>query len=149
MASQSYVVSLLLLSLVVACNAGGIAIYWGQNRNKGIWVETCATGNYALVNVAFLLVFENGQTPVLNLAGHYDPSINSYTCLSSDIKVYQASLHWDDLARCLKGYSKRGKIVYLTAAPQCRFPDAWIGDALKTGFFDYVWVQYYNNPPCQ
>ncbi|WMV11514.1 hypothetical protein MTR67_004899 [Solanum verrucosum] len=42
-----------------------------------------------------------------------------------------------------------GKKVYLTAAPQCPFPDAWIGNALKTGLFDYVWVQFYNNPPCQ
>ncbi|CAN1238065.1 Acidic endochitinase [Linum grandiflorum] len=34
-------------------------------------------------------------------------------------------------------------------APQCPFPDAWIGSALQTGLFDYVWVQFYNNPPCQ
>ncbi|XP_057439602.1 hevamine-A-like [Lotus japonicus] len=57
--------------------------------------------------------------------------------------------HWDDLARYLSAYSKKGKKVYLSAAPQCPFPDAWIGNALKTGLFDYVWVQFYNNPPCQ
>ncbi|KAL0308523.1 UNVERIFIED_CONTAM: Acidic endochitinase [Sesamum radiatum] len=57
--------------------------------------------------------------------------------------------HWDDLARFLSAYSKRGKKVYLSAAPQCPFPDAWIGGALETGLFDYVWVQFYNNPPCQ
>ncbi|XP_061358601.1 acidic endochitinase-like [Gastrolobium bilobum] len=54
--------------------------------------------------------------------------------------------YWGDLARFLKGY---GKKVYLTAAPQCPFPDAWIGNALTTGLFDFVWVQFYNNPPCQ
>ncbi|KAL0008485.1 hypothetical protein SO802_009987 [Lithocarpus litseifolius] len=42
-----------------------------------------------------------------------------------------------------------GKKVYLIAAPQCPFPDAWVGGALKTGLFDHVWVQFYNNPPCQ
>ena len=57
--------------------------------------------------------------------------------------------HWDDLARYLSGYSNKGMKVYLTAAPQCPFPDAWVGGALKTGLFDYVWVQFYNNPPCQ
>ncbi|KAF6155166.1 hypothetical protein GIB67_019692 [Kingdonia uniflora] len=119
MASQSSIVSLMLFSLVVACNAGGIAIYWGQNENEGTLAETCATGNYAFVNVAFLLVFGNGQTPVLNLAAHCDLSINGCTVLSSDIKACQANLHWDDLARYLKG------------------------------FFDYVWFQFYNNPPCQ
>jgi chitinase len=58
-------------------------------------------------------------------------------------------LYWDDLARYLSAYSNQGKKVYLTAAPQCPFPDASVGNALKTGLFDYVWVQFYNNPPCQ
>lgn len=59
------------------------------------------------------------------------------------------SQHWDELARALHGYSSRGKKVILSAAPQCPFPDAWMGGALKTGLFDCVWVQFYNNPPCQ
>ncbi|KAI3819822.1 hypothetical protein L1987_13674 [Smallanthus sonchifolius] len=59
------------------------------------------------------------------------------------------SQHWDDLARYLSAYSTPGKKVYLTAAPQCPYPDAWLGGALQTGLFDYVWVQFYNNPPCQ
>ncbi|ERN09182.1 acidic endochitinase [Amborella trichopoda] len=54
--------------------------------------------------------------------------------------------YWDELARSL---ANRGQKVYLTAAPQCPFPDAWMGGALNTGLFDYVWVQFYNNLPCQ
>ncbi|KAF6159732.1 hypothetical protein GIB67_029990 [Kingdonia uniflora] len=106
MAPQSSIVYLLLLSLVMACNAGGIAIYWGQNGNERTLEKTCAIGNYVFVNIAFLPVFGNGQTPVLNLAGHCDPSIKGCTGLSSDIKACEANLHWDDLARYLKGYSK-------------------------------------------
>ncbi|KAL4340355.1 hypothetical protein GQ457_08G022610 [Hibiscus cannabinus] len=200
----------IILLLVVNVDAGGIAIYWGQNGNEGTLAETCATGNYDFVNIAFLPTFGNGQTPMINLAGHCDPYSNGCTGLSSDIKSCQAkgikvmlsigggagsyyltsaedarqvaiylwnnflggtsssrplgdavldgidfdieggtNQHWDDLARYLSGYSKRGKKVYLTAAPQCPFPDAWVGGALKTGLFDYVWVQFYNNPPCQ
>lgn len=199
-----------LLALAVGSSAGGIAIYWGQNGNEGTLAETCATGNYKFVILAFLPVFGNGQTPQLNLAGHCDPSTNGCTGLSSDIKSCQAkgikvilsigggagsyyltsaedakqvanylwdnylggssssrplgdavldgidfdieggtNQHWDDLARYLSSYSIRGKKVYLTAAPQCPYPDAWIGGALKTGLFDYVWIQFYNNPPCQ
>lgn len=33
----------------------------------------------------------------------------------------------------------------MTASPQCPFPDAWMGGALSTGLFDYVWVKYYNS----
>ncbi|XP_042480302.1 acidic endochitinase-like [Macadamia integrifolia] len=57
--------------------------------------------------------------------------------------------YYDDLARYLSGYSKQGKKVYLTAAPQCPYPDSHLGSALNTGLFDYVWVQFYNNPSCQ
>ncbi|KAK8650569.1 hypothetical protein V6N13_140201 [Hibiscus sabdariffa] len=200
----------IILLLIVNVGAGGIAIYWGQNGNEGTLAETCATGNYDFVNIAFLPTFGNGQTPMINLAGHCDPYSNGCTGLSSDIKSCQAkgikvmlsigggagsyyltsaedakqvaiylwnnflggtsssrplgdavldgidfdieggtNQHWDDLARYLSGYNKRGNKVYLTAAPQCPFPDAWVGGALKTGLFDYVWVQFYNNPPCQ
>ncbi|KAH7577996.1 hypothetical protein JRO89_XS01G0325200 [Xanthoceras sorbifolium] len=199
-----------ILILVTGIDAGGIAIYWGQNGNEGTLAETCATGNYEFVNIAFLPTFGNGQTPVINLAGHCDPTNSGCANLSSDIKSCQAkgikvmlsigggaggyiltssedarqvatylwdnflggqsssrplgnavldgidfdieggtSLHWDDLARYLSGYSTQSNKVYLTAAPQCPYPDAWVGGALKTGLFDYVWVQFYNNPPCQ
>ncbi|KAK8676880.1 hypothetical protein V6N13_142439 [Hibiscus sabdariffa] len=203
-------ISSVILVLVLGTDAGDIAIYWGQNGNEGTLAETCATGNYGFVNLAFLPTFGNGQTPMINLAGHCDPFSNGCTKLSSDIKSCQAkgikvmlsigggagsyylassddarqvatylwnnflggqsvsrpfgdavldgidfdieggtNQHWDDLARYLSGYSKPDTKVYLTAAPQCPFPDAWVGGALKTGLFDYVWVQFYNNPPCQ
>jgi len=57
--------------------------------------------------------------------------------------------YWNDLARYLKAYRKPGRKVYLSAAPQCPFPDRFLGAALNTGLFDYVWVQFYNNAPCQ
>ncbi|KAK7251880.1 hypothetical protein RIF29_35467 [Crotalaria pallida] len=214
--------SILFFSLILlafangSTNAGKIAIYWGQNGAEGTLAETCATGNYGYVVIAFLPTFGNGQTPMINLAGHCDPYSNGCTGLSSDIKSCQAKgikvllsigggagsyslasiqdarnvatylwnnflggqsstrplgpavldgidfdieggsdQYWGDLAKFLKGYGKvgirkeQGKRVYITAAPQCPFPDAWIGKALTTGLFDYVWVQFYNNPPCQ
>ncbi|XP_002975729.2 acidic endochitinase [Selaginella moellendorffii] len=46
-----------------------------------------------------------------------------------------------------RGSSRR---VLISAAPQCPFPDANLGSAIaKQGLFDYVYVQFYNNPPCQ
>ncbi|KAJ2554371.1 Chitinase 2 [Coemansia sp. RSA 1933] len=33
----------------------------------------------------------------------------------------------------------------ITGAPQCPFPDTYLGDALDNGWFDAVWVQFYNN----
>ncbi|KAJ0561016.1 putative chitinase [Helianthus annuus] len=206
-----YSAALVLATLVMGSNAAGISIYWGQNGNEGTLAQTCATGNYEYVNIAFLWTFGNGRTPRMDLAGHCDPYSNGCTKLSADIEACQrkgikvmlsigggigsyslsskqdaqqvatylwdnfldgksssirplgnvsldgidfdiesgGSQHWDDLARYLSAYSTQGKKVYLTAAPQCPYPDAWLGGALQTGLFDYVWVQFYNNPPCQ
>ncbi|KNA06639.1 hypothetical protein SOVF_179170 [Spinacia oleracea] len=191
---------------------GGIAIYWGQNGFEGTLNETCATGRYEYVNLAFLNIFGGGQVPSLNLAGHCDPASGGCVILSSEIEFCQSrgikvllslgggignysfssrddaknfakylwnhflgghsksrplgkaalngidfdiesgsTLYWDDLARFLHGYSRGNgkKKVYLGAAPQCPFPDRFLGTPLETGLFDYVWVQFYNNPPCQ
>jgi chitinase len=38
-----------------------------------------------------------------------------------------------------------GKKFYLTAAPQCVFPDAAVGAALNAVAFDFVMIQFYNN----
>lgn len=57
--------------------------------------------------------------------------------------------HWDDLARFLSAFSTSRRKVYLSAAPQCPFPDKFLGVALNASLFDYVWVQFYNNAPCQ
>ncbi|XP_062209500.1 hevamine-A-like [Phragmites australis] len=199
-----------LLSSAPRSHGGSIAIYWGQNGNEGTLAETCGTGNYAFVNIAFLCSFGSGQIPQLNLAGHCDPYSNACTNLTTDIKFCQskgvkvmlsigggaggyslnskqdafklAQYIWNNflggqsdkrplgdavldgvdfdieggnpdyygaLAAYLKAYSGKGKEVYLSAAPQCPFPDQWVGKALQTGLFDYVWVQFYNNPPCQ
>ncbi|CAI0449795.1 unnamed protein product [Linum tenue] len=202
---------ILLLSVIQSCSAaGGVAIYWGQNGNEGTLSETCATGKYAYVNIAFLNNFGNGQIPELNLAGHCNPASNGCQGVSTGIRDCQArgikvmlslgggignyslasradakgvaeylwnnflggksssrplgdavfdgidfdieasTLYWEDLARYLSAYCKRGRRkVYLTAAPQCPFPDRNLGNALNTGLFDYVWIQFYNNPPCQ
>ncbi|KAF9026268.1 Chitinase 1 [Haplosporangium bisporale] len=37
------------------------------------------------------------------------------------------------------------KKYYITAAPQCPFPDAYLGATLQAAWIDMVFVQYYNN----
>ncbi|KAJ6411088.1 hypothetical protein OIU84_007776 [Salix udensis] len=143
MACQSKALTLLLSILVVSfckpSNGAGIAIYWGQDGGEGTLADTCASGNYQFVNVAFLSTFGNGQTPDLNLAGHCVPSAGTCTGLSNDIISCQnlgikvllsigggagsyslssaddaaqaGSGFWDDLARALKGFSGQRKWI--------------------------------------
>ncbi|XP_019190832.1 PREDICTED: acidic endochitinase-like [Ipomoea nil] len=198
---------LLLLSFINICVGGEIAVYWGQNGDEGSLGDTCATNNYNIVNIGFLTVFGNGQTPVLNLAGHCDAASNqcsglsdeiracksqgikvllslggaagSYTLTSADDAKNVAQYLWDNFLggqspsrplgdesldgidfdieagggefydELAKALSEFGQKVYLSAAPQCPFPDQRLQGAINTGLFDYVWVQFYNNPPCQ
>ncbi|KAK1321224.1 Acidic endochitinase [Acorus calamus] len=188
---------LFLLSMTfagVSNAAGGIAVYWGQNTAEGTLAATCATNNYAYVNIAFRNVFGSGRTPTLNLAGHCNQasgtcatfSAHIRACQSSGIKVMLSlggyvgnyslssaddanqfatylrpfgdavldgidfdieiggSAHYDDLARSLLNLGQ----VSLSAAPQCIYPDQSLNTALSTGLFDYVFIQFYNNPSC-
>nr|GLL40582.1 acidic endochitinase-like [Ipomoea trifida] len=58
--------------------------------------------------------------------------------------------YYDVLAKALSELGEgAGQKVYLSAAPQCPFPDYYLEEAINTGLFDYVWVKFYNNPICQ
>ncbi|GJY98145.1 acidic endochitinase [Tanacetum coccineum] len=65
--SLAFLSLILTLFLVRNSDAGGISIYWGQNWNEGTLAQTCATGNYEYVNIAFLSSFGGGKTPIINL----------------------------------------------------------------------------------
>ncbi|CAL4974643.1 unnamed protein product [Urochloa decumbens] len=203
-----------LLAAVAASDEVKIAVYWGQDASEGTLRDTCSTGLYAYVNIAFLSTFGDGRAPVLNLASHCDPTSGGCATLAADVASCQSagvkvllsigggalggynlsspsdaqglasylwdnflggsgsarplgdavldgvdfdiespSRYYDDLARNLtslyRGGAARGRAYLLAAAPQCPFPDASLAAALGTGLFDLVWVQFYNNPPCQ
>ncbi|KAG2171822.1 hypothetical protein INT43_008202 [Umbelopsis isabellina] len=41
--------------------------------------------------------------------------------------------------------SDTSKQYYISGAPQCPFPDQWLGASLDSAWYDFVWVQFYNN----
>ncbi|TVT99388.1 hypothetical protein EJB05_55276, partial [Eragrostis curvula] len=70
-----------------------------------------------------------------------------------DFDIASGSMYYDELAKNLtslyRGGDTANRTYLLTAAPQCPFPDASLGAALGAGLFDHVWVQFFNNAPCQ
>ncbi|PON49613.1 Endo-beta-N-acetylglucosaminidase [Parasponia andersonii] len=132
-----------LSSDIKACQAKGIKVMLSIGREAGSY-SLSSSSNAKQVATYLWNNFLGGHSPSCPLG----PAV--LDGIDFDIEG-GSNDHWGDLAKSLKKYSKRGKSkkeVYLTAAPQCPFPDAWIGKALKTGLFDYVCVQFYNNPPC-
>ncbi|XP_028756080.1 hevamine-A-like, partial [Neltuma alba] len=65
-----------------------------------------------------------------------------------DFDIESSGEYWEDLAIYLNSHSTDSQKVYLSAAPECRFPDAHLGTAIDKGVFDYVWVKFYLNPHC-
>ncbi|GAB4858386.1 hypothetical protein Ancab_009857 [Ancistrocladus abbreviatus] len=63
--------------------------------------------------------------------------------------IHQHSQTWSGIQkarrRLFSSYSSTTRKVYLSAALQCKFPDANLSGTISTGLFDYVWVQFYNN----
>ncbi|KAJ1311800.1 hypothetical protein OPQ81_010265 [Rhizoctonia solani] len=43
-------------------------------------------------------------------------------------------------------FNGASKKYYITAAPQCVYPDSALGSVINNAFFDAVYVQFYNNP---
>lgn len=85
-----------------------------------------------------------------NLGGHSNSRpLGSAILDGIDFDIERGDRHYAALARKLSSYSQPGRKVYLMAAPQCPFPDYYLNCALSTGLFYYVWVQFYNNPPCE
>ncbi|KAJ8490671.1 hypothetical protein OPV22_012392 [Ensete ventricosum] len=68
-----------------------------------------------------------------------------YSVLSFPCSSFPNTDYYDDLVRYLKAYSTAEKKVYLSAAPQCVFLDAYLQATINTDLFDYLRVQFYNN----
>ncbi|KAL5525492.1 hypothetical protein ACEPAG_6828 [Sanghuangporus baumii] len=54
--------------------------------------------------------------------------------------------YYNNFVDKLRTYTdKADKTYYVTAAPQCPFPDAYTGPAINQSHFDAIYVQFYNN----
>ncbi|KAF3774449.1 Hevamine-A [Nymphaea thermarum] len=206
-------IGILAVSVGYSNGDGKIAIYWGQNVQNEIQevslAETCETGTFSYVVIAFLNVFGDGKNPQFDLSTHCPsytscpelaPQITrckelgvklllslggggsgfnitsaedaksvadylwlnflageSYTGpfgpavldgIDFDMLGAGTTTDYPDFARYLKDYATDDHPVLLTAAPQCFYPDYWLGSAISTGLFDIVWPQFYDNSPC-
>ncbi|CAM0883676.1 unnamed protein product [Alopecurus aequalis] len=93
MANRTLILFQLIATLFVAflatCHAGSIAVYWGHNDGEASLAETCASGNYEFVIVAFLRKFGKGLKPQLDLASHCYPKSGGRRSQSKDINACQ------------------------------------------------------------
>ncbi|CAJ1953002.1 unnamed protein product [Sphenostylis stenocarpa] len=219
-------IPLLLLALVTlsfttmssaadCAGAGAISVYWGQksNETEGTLQSLCSSGNYNIVILESLLVYDNGSDPQINLAEHCGNSCSKlqpeieYCQKNKSIKVFLSigqartvlktknhrhysssnitaaenlasyllenflsgnsgplgsvtldgidiadvqdgeNLKWDEVVRAINA-STTARKIYLSASPECVYPDYYLGTAISTGLFDYIWVEFFYQNPC-
>ncbi|QCD86067.1 acidic endochitinase-like [Vigna unguiculata] len=83
------------------------------------------------------------------LSGQYGP-LGSVKLDGIDFHIEQTENYWDDLAWELDFFRQTtSRRFYLSAAPKClTYPIPYLGKAIATKLFDYIFVQFYNNPSC-
>ncbi|KAJ1385399.1 Glycoside hydrolase family 18, catalytic domain [Sesbania bispinosa] len=121
------------------CQQKGIKVFLSLGGASGSY-SLCSTEDAKEVANYLFSNFLTGQSGPLG----------SVTLDGIDFDIEGGSnLYWDDLAKELDALRQTNNYFYLSAAPQCPIPDYYLDKAIKTGIFDYVFVQFYNNPPCQ
>ncbi|KAI8319937.1 glycoside hydrolase, partial [Martensiomyces pterosporus] len=124
--------SALALAFNISSNSNYVS-YYGQNsgRNQKPLGEYCQD----TIEDVIVLSFMNGFPGVLmNFANACETTFPGSTLL-----------HCPTIASDIKYCQSRGKAYYIAAAPQCPFPDAYVGSTLNSAWFDMVFVQFYNN----
>ncbi|WVZ03267.1 hypothetical protein V8G54_024073 [Vigna mungo] len=120
-------------------------------QNKGIKVLLSiggATGGYWLSSAEDAKIVANYLFTNF-LSGEYGP-LGSVMLDGIDFDIENSENYWDDLARELDFLRQTtGRYFYLSAAPQCPTdPINYLDKAIATKLFDYIFVQFYNNPSC-
>lgn len=67
-----------------------------------------------------------------------------------DLESNDGSEYYPDLISTLRSNfaSDPAHTYYITGAPQCPVPEPNMGAIVTAAQFDYLWVQFYNNPSC-
>ncbi|PRQ58358.1 putative chitinase [Rosa chinensis] len=175
--SQAVIIFLLIVpSLVSKSCAARIVVYWGQNEGEAGHCDPASNGCQGIskgvrncqnegIKVLISIGGSNGSYTLSdaddarrvadyiwnNFLGGKSNSrpLGDAVLDGVDFDIEKGEPHYAALARKLSEYSASSQKVLLSAAPQCPFSDQKLNGALTTGLFDYVWVQFYNNPQCE
>ncbi|XP_028773263.1 hevamine-A-like [Neltuma alba] len=126
-------------SQIAYCQGLGIKIFLSLEGASGQYGLSSAQDAQEVAQYLWTY-YLSGQSPGL---------LGNVTLDGIDFDIEAGSnLYWDVLLKDLYTY-KEVKTFYLSAAPQCPIPDCYLDTAIRTSLFDYIWVQFYNNPPCK
>ncbi|KAK7393087.1 hypothetical protein VNO78_21539 [Psophocarpus tetragonolobus] len=122
------------------CQKNGVKVFLALGGPRGSY-SLCSTGDAKVVSNYLYGNFLSGESGPLGsvvLDG-----------IHLHIENGGSYLHWEDLLHELYKIKERGFTFYLSSAPLCFLPDRYLDRAIKTGYFDYIFIRFYNCPTCQ
>ncbi|KAI9296991.1 chitinase, partial [Neoconidiobolus thromboides FSU 785] len=124
-------------------------IIYCQSKNKRILLSLGgASGTYGFTNLNQISTFTKTiWDSYLGGNGKYRP-FGSAILDGIDLDIEGGSdLGYAELVHSFREYYVRStnKRYIIAAAPQCVFPDAFLGKAFMQAHFDYIFIQFYNN----
>ncbi|XP_028773285.1 acidic endochitinase-like [Neltuma alba] len=144
---------LLLLSLLLSHFSSakelGMVTYWGQNVREGELDEACATGNYEIVNIAFLSIFANGQSKGVKILLSLGGDSRIYSLSSAQDAKRVADYLWTNFLGGHQNNSEGllGNAILHDIAFGIKQGGTCYYDDLAKDIDSYR--MFYNNPSCQ
>ncbi|KAG0017537.1 Chitinase 1 [Entomortierella chlamydospora] len=135
-------------SSVLDCSNVGKDIKTCQKRGKAVVISIGgAVGSYSLPDSKSGRDFADKVWDMF-LGGSSDTRPFGDTVLDGvdlDLESGQTEGYVAFIQALRKKFKSSHRNYYITGAPQCPYPDQATGDALAHAWFDFVWVQFYNN----
>ncbi|WVZ14281.1 hypothetical protein V8G54_011847 [Vigna mungo] len=150
--------------------AGEISVYWGQKSEsiEGTLESLCSM---------FLSIGQDVVARKAKSHGHYSSNSSSSDSTAAAEKLASyllekylsgnagplgsvaldginiadvadgKNLKWDEVVKAINA-STTDRKIYLGAAPQCPYPDFYLGKVISTGLIDYIWVEFFYHNFC-
>ncbi|KAK9695814.1 Chitinase 2 [Basidiobolus ranarum] len=134
---------------LLSCPDIGDDIKYCQSKGKKVIMSLGgATGSYGFSNDADATTFSKTVWDLFLGGSSSTRPFGSAVLDGIDLDIEGGgTAGYAALISGLRGYFAQdtSKKYYITSAPQCPFPDAFLGTTLNTAWFDMVFVQFYNN----
>lgn len=132
-----------LASQIKTCQSAGIKIIASLGGGVGAYSLASQSQAQAIGQYLWDAYGNSGSTSVQRPFG--DVFVNGW---DFDLENPVGNQFYPDLISTLRSNFAKdaNNKYYITGAPQCPLPEANMGDAIQNSVFDYLFVQFYNNP---
>ncbi|CAG8009620.1 unnamed protein product [Penicillium olsonii] len=135
-----------LASAIETCKSNGIKVILSLGGASGSYSLSSASEAQAIGQNLWEAYGNTGGTP--NVPRPFGSTfVNGWDL---DIEAWAGNNYYQYLVSTLRSNfaSDYANKYYITGGPQCPIPEPFMQVIINNSVFDYLWVQFYNNPYC-